>query len=109
MNSAIGNFDGTGVRLAGAQTPENASNISVDLDYFKMLEAFYIKNGGTPVVTNESFATPPPVVTETPSVTINVLDYITTNEWNTFCALVSAMLANDANLFELQQRIMGLS
>lgn len=133
MNSAIGNFDGTGVRLSGEQTPENNDTVTISRAYFNMLEKCY--RTSTPVVTSENVVTitvdrayfdlleraynnnplpvvtntPFPAVTETPSVTINVFDYITSNEWDTFCALVSAMLANGANLFEIQQRVMGLS
>lgn len=107
MNSAIGNFDGKGVRMSSEQTP--VDNINVDLAYFTMLEAFYIKNGGAPVVNVESFDTPFPDIKDTPQgITINVFEYITPVEWDTLCALLSAMLANGASVFELQQRIMGL-
>lgn len=47
-----------------------------------------------------------PVVTNN---VLNVLDYVSKDEWDHFEGLAMVMLANGATLFELQQRLMGLS
>mgnify|MGYP001617495404 CR=1 FL=1 len=40
---------------------------------------------------------------------VNVLDYVSKDEWDNFMGLAILMFANGATLYELQQRLMGLN
>ncbi len=112
MNSAVGNFDSSGVRLISEQTPENSTktiDVSIyDINWCKskiMSLEDEIKRLKLIAMTD----TLKPVVAEQENIVLDVTDYgVTQREWETFCSLCIAMVANGASLFELQQRLMGL-
>lgn len=103
MDSAIGNFDSNGVAVKAPQTPENGyspHNVEWCASKIVALEDEIARLKSTVILEK--------ITSETTNDVLNVLEYVTKDEWDHFTGLAICMLANGATLFELQQRLMGL-
>lgn len=99
MNSAIGNFDNSGVNLSEHRHSEidwcKSKIVSLEDEIARLRNTLAFREITTPVENK----------------LLNDLLFldVSTDDWEKFTQLAYFMLANGATLYELQQRIMGFS
>ena len=96
MQSAIGNFNNDGVAVHTPRTVEWCASKIVTLeDELERLRNTLLFRETVAIKEEQRL--------------LNVLDYVSKDDWDSFCGLAANMLANGASLYELQQRLMGLT